>query len=747
MGLRVVNATAGALSRRASSWAARIGLGRKATIALAIAALLSGIATYAAMTGAPPFGPSPQTVLLLLNLNLVLLLLLGAVVAFRLVQIWTERRRGLAGSGLHIRLVGLFSAVAVTPTIVVAVFSYLFFSFGIQSWFSERVRTALGESLAVAESYLREHQNTIRADVAAMANDLNHEATFLLLNPQRLAQVVQTQATLRNLSEAVVFDGTGRVLARSGFSFALEFEPIPEWAMQRARAGNIAVVTSDNDDRVRALVRLDGFGDSYLYVGRFVDPQVLAHMEHTQRAVAQYERLEGERSGFQITFALIFLVVALLFLVAAVWVGIMIASQIARPVSELVTAAERVRAGDLTSRVPEGEADGELEILSRAFNRMTHRIEMQQRELVEANRQLDDRRRFTETVLAGVSAGVVGLDRDGRVTLPNRSATELLELDRERMIGQPLAELVPETAELLEEAMRRPDRVREAQIKLERHGKSVTLLVRVAAEQENGETQGYVATFDDVSELIAAQRKAAWADVARRIAHEIKNPLTPIQLSAERLKRKYLKEIQSDPDTFKTLSDTIVRHVADIGRMVDEFSSFARMPAPIMKVEDLREICRQALFLQRNAHSEIRFESHLPAEPVLFLCDARQLHQALVNLMKNAAESIEGRGGGDLPQGLIRVAIEDRGEGAALVVEDNGRGLPRELMDRLTEPYVTTRAKGTGLGLAIVKKIMEDHGGSLVLEDRPEGGARAELVFPAERRAAAVPVEKKRATA
>jgi two-component system nitrogen regulation sensor histidine kinase NtrY len=722
-------------------------LGRKATIALAVAALLSGVATYVAMTGAPPFGPGPQTVLFLLNVNLVLLLLLGAVVAFRLVRLWTERRRGLAGSGLHIRLVVLFSVVAVAPTIVVAIFSYLFFSFGIQSWFSERVRTALGESLAVAESYLREHQNTIRADVAAMATDLNQEATFLLLNPQRLAQVVQTQATLRNLSEAVVFDGSGRVLARTGFSFALEFEPVPEWAMQRARAGNIAVVTSDNDDRVRALVRLEGFGDAYLFVGRFVDPQVLTHMEHTQRAVAQYERLESERSGFQVTFALIFLVVALLFLVAAVWVGIMLASQLARPVSELVTAAERVRAGDLTSRVPEGEADGELEILSRAFNRMTHRIEVQQGELVEANRQLDDRRRFTETVLAGVSAGVIGLDREGRINLPNRSAAELLDLDREQMAGRRLAELVPEMTELIEEAMRRPERVREAQIKIERRGRTSTLLVRVAAEREDGDTQGYVATFDDVSELISAQRKAAWADVARRIAHEIKNPLTPIQLSAERLKRKYLKEIESDPETFSTLSDTIVRHVGDIGRMVDEFSSFARMPAPIMKVEDLREICRQALFLQRNAHSEIRFESELPPEPVFFACDARQLHQALVNLLKNAAESIEARSGEDLPPGEIRLAIVDRGGGAAVVVEDNGRGLPRELKDRLTEPYVTTRAKGTGLGLAIVKKIMEDHGGDLVLEDRAEGGARAELVFPAERRAAGAPGEKQRATA
>jgi len=387
-----------------------------------------------------------------------------------------------------------------------------------------------------------------------------------------------------------------------------------------------------------------------------------------------------------------------------------------------------VRGGDLAARVPAGDSDEEFSWLSRAFNRMTHQLQSQQSELIEANRQLDQRRRFTETVLSGVSAGVIGLDQQGRINLPNRSASLLLATDLDQHIGKDLTEVVPEMAGLIEEAERRPDRLAQGQIQLVRSGRARTLLVRVAAERLEGEAKGYVATFDDITELQAAQRKAAWADVARRIAHEIKNPLTPIQLSAERLKRKYLKDIATDRETFTACTDTIIRHVADIGRMVDEFSSFARMPAPVLRDEDLNEIVRQAAFLQRAATPEIRVETELPSTPTRINCDSRQVAQALVNLLKNAAESILLREG-VVPPGQITVRLGYEGEDTVLSVEDNGRGLPAEGRERLIEPYVTTHAKGTGLGLAIVKKIMEDHHGELVLDDRDGGGARVKLVF------------------
>ncbi len=721
------------LMRWVSIWAGRIGLGRKIAIALAIPALGSGVATYLALTGAPPFGPHPSAVLSLLNLDLVLLLALGAVIAKRLIEVWAERRRGLAGSRLQIRLVVLFSLIAIMPTIIVAVFSYLFFSFGIELWFSDKVRTAISESLAVAEAYLHEHQQAIRADVLAMANDLNRDAVKLALNPPHLEQVVSAQAALRGLTEAVVFDRAGNILARSSLSFTLGFEPVPDDAIRLADTGDVAIMTNDSDDRVRALVRLNQFGDVYLYVGRFIEPRVLSHMEETQRAVAQYERMEGQRSGFQITFALIFVVVALLFLVAAVAIGIHFATHLAVPISRLITAAEQVRGGDLAARVPEGEKDDELASLSRAFNRMTYQIESQQRELREANRQLDERRRFTETVLTGVSAGVIGLDRLGRINLPNRSASSLLGVDLEQVIGQDLAEVAPEMAGLLSEAERRPDRLAQLQVQLVSGTNTRTLLVRIAAEHNAGDISGFIVTFDDITELLSAQRKAAWADIARRIAHEIKNPLTPIQLAAERLRRRYLKDIKKDAETFTICTDTIIRHVGDIGRMIDEFSSFARMPAPVLKPENLIEIVHQAVFLQRTAHPEIAFETAFPSHSVTVRCDARLVGQALMNIVKNAIESIQARVGDDgtAPAGHIHVSVIQREDQTVVVVEDNGKGLPQQGRERLTEPYVTTRTKGTGLGLAIVKKIMEDHQGELVLEDGEPEGARVSLVFTA----------------
>jgi two-component system nitrogen regulation sensor histidine kinase NtrY len=727
------------LAQPVRTWAGRIGLRRKIAIALAIAALGSGIATYLALTGAPPLGPHPVVVLALLNLDLVLFLALAALVIKRLFEVWAQRRRGLAGSRLQVRLVALFSLISVLPTIIVAVFSYLFFSFGIESWFSDKVRTAISESVEVADAYVKEHQQAIRADVLAMANDLDRNAAALQLNPQYVVPVLTTQASMRGLTEAAIIDHNGTMLARTGLVFALGFEDVSKDALRRADQGEVVIMTDDQEERVRALVRLGEMSDLYLYVGRFIEPKVLAHRQQTQLAAAQYEQLEGKRAGFQITFSVIFIVVAMLLLAAAVAIGINFASQLADPISRLVGAAERIRTGDLSARVPEGTKDDELTSLSRAFNRMTNQIESQQQELIAANRQLDERRRFTETVLTGVTAGVIGLDYEGRIHLPNRSASALLGVDLDRSLGEYLAAVVPEMAGLLARATRRPDRLAQAQLQIVGKNSTHTLLVRIAAEHDDGEISGFVVTFDDITELLSAQRKAAWADIARRIAHEIKNPLTPIQLSAERLRRNYLKEIKKDPETFRICTDTIIRHVEDIGRMVDEFSSFARMPAPVLKPEDLTAIVERAVFLERTAHSDIAFEMRFAARPVLLRCDARLVGQALINIVKNAVEAIEARlvESGPNPPGRVAVSVEQSDSRVVVTVEDNGRGLPKRGREQLTEPYVTTRVKGTGLGLAIVKKIMEDHQGELVLEDAEPSGARVRLVFIGEARGAA----------
>lgn len=714
----------------------RYDLERKLAFGVVVAAIICGIVTVAMWTGATGFGPNPTTVIVLLYLDSILLLLLGAIVAVKLVRVWAERRRGLAGSGLHVRIVVLFSVLAVTPAILVAAFSALFLNFGIQAWFSERVRTAIEASDRVARAYLLEHRQSIGADAFAIANELNKGASELMQDPRLFEERLSVLSVLRGLSEAVVVDSSGHIVAQASLSLSPDTEVIPWQVIEDAAKGQVVVLTNGPDDRVRAAIKLNRFVDAYLVVGRFIDPSVQEPIEQTERAVAQYRRLEESREGILITFVMIFGLVALLLLLAAVWIGLTLASQITRPISNLIAAAERVRHGDLSIRVKSDASVGEIGTLNRAFNRMTGQLQSQQETLIEANRSLDERRRFTEAVLSGVSAGVIGLDHNGLIELPNRPASDLLGFDLDGAKGVPLADVAPEMAKLLHIAMERPDRQWQTEVRLVRESRSYTFVVRIVAERMDGEVVGYVVTFDDITALVSAERKAAWADVARRIAHEIKNPLTPIQLASERLKRRYLKEIKSDPDTFSACTETIIRHVEDIGRMVDEFSSFARMPRPQLQHEDLRTIVEQAVFLERNRHPTIDIKSVLPTEPVSILCDNRQIAQAIVNLLKNAAEAIIGRestGDTPLPPGEITVRINAPLGGTdgevELIVDDNGRGLPQENRDRLTEPYVTTRVKGTGLGLAIVKKIMEDHQGELVLTDREGGGTRVVLLF------------------
>jgi two-component system nitrogen regulation sensor histidine kinase NtrY len=716
------------------AWSNRVRLRARLAIALTIASCVAGIATYAALTESPPFGKDPTTVTSLLMLDLVLMLLLSALIIHRLVKLFVTRRRNQAGSRLHVKIVSVFTLLAVTPSIVVAVFAGLFFYFGVQAWFSDRVRTVVNESLVVAQSYLKEHQQVLRADALAMASDLNRESFKFSPGQPMFGQLVAAQASVRSLNEAIVFDGTGKILARSGLSFSLSLEPITPDMLERARKGEVVLRISDDEARVRALLRLDNFIDMYMFVGRLVEPKVLAHMTATQGAVKEYKEMEERRLNLQVTVVLIFIVAAMLLLLAAVWFGLNFAGQLVRPIGGLITAAERVRGGDLTARVHEDATDNELGLLSRAFNRMTSQLENQRSELVDANRLLDYRRRFTEAVLATVPAGVIGTDAQLHINLVNQAAAELFNLTQvDGYIGFPITSLVPELDEMLG-SLSPAMRLCEGQIEVHRAGvPNRTLLVRIAAEMSNGVPRSYVVTFDDVSDLLSAQRKAAWADVARRIAHEIKNPLTPIQLSAERLRRRYLQEIKSDPEIFVSCIDTITRQVDDIGRMVDEFSAFARMPVPVIASEDIITLCRQAVFMQNTGRNDIEFVQELPQGQLRVLCDARQIAQALTNILKNAIEAIEGRplpDKGDLPRGKITLQLHVMDEQVTLAISDNGKGLPVEDRNRLTEPYVTTRAKGTGLGLAIVKKILEDHHGDLQLDDNPAGGAVVLLTLP-----------------
>ncbi|MFQ5347498.1 MAG: ATP-binding protein [Rhodothalassiaceae bacterium] len=727
--------------------ARRFGLGIKFEILLAFAAVAAGAVTYFAL-GQREIGTAPgdRMVGILLLLNLVLLVSLAALVARRVVRVWLARREGSAGSRLHLRMVGLFVLVAGVPAVVMAVFSVLFLQYGIQNWFSETVRGALNNSLEVADAYIEEHRQNIKLDLIAMATDLNRVAPAASRDRAYLKTVVEEQALIRALQEAIVFDGNGRVLAKYSLNLDLSANRVPNALMQRAREGELVVISNPGDDQVRALTRLDNYFDAFLYVSRRVDPRVTAHVEAARRAVDTYRTLEGRRSAFQLQSNGIFILVSLLVLLVAVWIGLRFADRLGTPISRLVTAANRIRQGDLSARAEGPEGPDELGVLWRTFNRMTRQLEAQRRELVSTNRELDERRRFLEAVLEGVSAGVLGVTAEGIIHLSNRLASGLLGLEPGGLLGRPLEEVAATMAPVIDEACKSPQKTAQSQVTVMRGAQQRSFLVRVTAETDAGRVTGHVVTFDDITEQLRDQRTAAWADVARRIAHEIKNPLTPIQLSAERLKRKYGNEVVSDPAVFAQCTETIIRQVGDLRRMVDEFSSFARMPVPTYRREDIRDIVRQTVFLQEMGNAEIAFDLALPPEPLQLVCDGRQLAQALTNLVKNAAESIEARRaecGGE--PGRIAVSLARIEDAIEIRVADNGRGLP-ENIDRLVEPYVTTRAKGTGLGLAIVKKVVEDHGGTLVLANRDDGGAEVRICLSITRLAAREPGEAARAT-
>lgn len=726
-----------------NSWRAslsRVLVSRRLAFVLASCAIGLGIATFGLLTGTSSGTgtPDPVTLQILLAADLVVFLLLALVIAHRLVRMWVQRREGMAGAALHVRLVVMFSLLAVTPAILVTIFAALFLNFGFNAWFSERVRTAVDASQAVASAYFDEHIQNIRADVLAMANDLNRDQAVLSVNSRLMERALSKHAIERNLTEATVLDGSGQIMARSEYSIlSLEIGRMPPGALERADQGELVILTAPNADQVRALVRLERYISAYLLVGRFVDAKVLSNMESVRTASQTYLRLEESSGKIQVSFVAIFALVSLLLLLAAVWIGMTLANQMAKPISNLIEAADRVSSGDLQHRVPIDDTIGEIGSLSLAFNAMTSQLEAQQQGLMQMNRTLDERRRFTETVLSGVSAGVVGLDTDGRINLPNRTASMLLGTDLQAACGLHLAQVAPEMAEVVAIAMDHPERIAQSEVTITRDGHARALIVSVAAEQLEGAVFGYVLTFDDITELQSAQRKAAWSGVARRIAHEIKNPLTPIQLAAERLKRKYLKQIVDDPETFVTCTDTIIRQVEDLGRMVDEFSSFSRMPQAVLKPENLSELCRQTLFLERNRSQDLHLEAEMPEQDVKIECDAQQISRVLTNVLKNASESVSERmenEGEQAQPGAVKFVLSQQntlqGYRTTIVVEDNGTGLPETDLVRLTEPYVTTRAKGTGLGLAIVKKIMEDHGGDLILENRPEGGARVILTLP-----------------
>jgi two-component system nitrogen regulation sensor histidine kinase NtrY len=702
-------------------------------LGVALLAVVSCSITYAALSGLTDFTLGRTGLVALFLINLGLGLTLAALIAWRLLRLWAERKSGRAGARLHVRLVTWFSAIALVPAILVAVFASVTLNLGLDAMFSGQVQGALTNAVNVAQTYVKEHERSIIGDAYELANNLQRDPTLFdeekHVRIQQFSERLSTQTKDRGLQASYIVGGDGKILVNTKQAYVKDPKPPSAADLAQARAGSIVVDAVPETGTVTALIQMQALNDAYLEVVRVVDPQVFGYYRRTQSAVSEYNRLNANRVEVQLLFAALYAVVALVILLAAMLSGLWAANRLVKPISNLIGAAERVSEGDLTAQVQVPRDNDEISTLGLAFNRMTEQLGAQRGELVAANRQIDERRRFTETVLSGVSAGVIGIATDGAITIVNRAAARLLNAAPEELEGRHYSESVPELAGLIRRAISEPVGRASGEVSIKRAGSPRSLSVQVTSERG---AHGFVATFDDITDLVSAQRTAAWADVARRIAHEIKNPLTPIQLSAERLKRKYMDEVTTDPDIFRQCIDTIVRQVGDIGRMVDEFSSFARMPTPVMRRENAQELLQQAVFLQRVGHPDITFDTASPSEPVHFEGDGRLIAQALTNVLKNAGEGIAARlAKGDDAPGKIRVALEPNGATLAFRVTDNGIGLPPEHRHRLTEPYVTTRAKGTGLGLAIVRKIMEDHGGEISLGDAENGeGAEVTLTFP-----------------
>ncbi|HEY4857420.1 MAG TPA: PAS domain-containing sensor histidine kinase [Xanthobacteraceae bacterium] len=716
----------------APGWLARaLGLS-----AVAIA-LLSALVTFVVLAGLTPIAPTHEVVVTLLLVNAVTVVLLILFIAREVWGVWQARLRGRAAARLHVRIVALFSVIAAVPAVLVAIVASVTLDRGLDRLFSRQTHSLIENSLMVADAYVREHVQFVRADSIAIAIELARAKPLFEQSRDQFHQFVAVQASIRGLPAVLVLDKGLNVIDQADAAVNQTFvKPSPEvLAGVNDTEPQVAMFLEAN--YVAAIIKLRGYADTYLYIARLLDPRVLAQLRATQAGVAQYADLEARRIGIQIAFGLMYTVIALIVLLSAVWIGLNFANYLVAPIRRLIGAAQIVATGNLYVQVPTHRSEGDLGQLGQTFNKMTQELRTQRDDIVRARDLIDSRRRFTEAVLAGASAGVIGVDAESCISILNRSAERLIGRSDAEALGKPLLEIVPELADLFAAARSGLQRLVQGQVTINRNGRERNLSVRVTSEQSGSAERGYVVTLDDITDLVTAQRTSAWADVARRIAHEIKNPLTPIQLSAERLRRKYASMIKDDGGVFQQCTDTIVRQVDDIKRMVDEFSRFARMPKPVMAQEDVADAVRQVVFLQRVGNPDIDIDVEIAEDPMAARFDRRLISQALTNIIKNATEAINAVPPSELGRGRIRVWAGREGGDVVIDVIDNGIGLPKENRRRLLEPYVTTREKGTGLGLAIVGRILEDHGGRIELGDAADKipgqrGAWMRLRFAAE---------------
>src|ERR1700722_17796645 len=683
-------------------------------------ALLSTFLTFVVLTGLTRIQPTPEVVFSFLLINTATILLLVGIIVREVWQVVQARRRGRAAARLHVQIVSLFSIIAVLPAVLVSLVANVTIDRGFDRLFSGPTREVIQNSLIIARAYMQEHAQLIRGDILGMANDIGRARPLYDQDRQSFREFLTASAASRNLPGAMLIDKDRHIMESAETGIQLAFAAPPAEFLRNVNENEPEIAVLPDENYVAAVIRLRAFNDTFLYVARQLDPRVVAQLKQTEASVAEYAEIESRRLGLQVNFALIFAVIALTILMASILIGLNFANWLVAPIRRLMSAANIVSTGDLHVQVPVLRSEGDLAQLGETFNKMTQELRTQRDELVSASDLIDSRRRFIEAVLSSASAGIIGLDASGGVGIFNRSAEKLSGPGESETLGHPLSDVLPELDDMMKTAREGTQRLVQGQVTILRDGHERTLSVRVSAEQASQSRDSYIITLDDITELVSAQRTSAWGDVARRIAHEIKNPLTPIQLSAERIRRKFGKVITEDKAIFEQCTDTIVRQVDDIRRMVDEFSRFARMPKPVMEGEDVADTVRQVVFLMRVGHQEIDIAAEIRDDPMRAQFDRRLISQGLTNITKNATEAIEAVPAEELGKGRIEVVAARDGEDIVIDVIDNGIGLPKVARARLLEPYVTTREKGTGLGLAIVGRVLEDHGGKIELHDAAE---------------------------
>ena len=656
------------------------------------------------------------------SLSLFLICLVFSYLFFSFIKYFLSflRKKKLkkAGNELHNKLIFIFSVISLTPTLIISIFSVLIFDTALNSWFNPIISSAVSQSEKVANQYLLEHQNAMRGDILEFANILNVNAINLSSNKNKFSKFIDNYSRKNNLSEAILIDSNGNVLAFSDFVFEYTYADISNQDYLSANSGKIIITKEDNSNKMKAFMKLSQYVDAYLLISRFVDQRVLDAIQNTALAVSDYQSIELEQFDLKISFVVIFLFLTLILLLGSLIIGLNLANKLVDPISSLIMAAEEVGAGNLDYKITKKELLNfnikEIKRLGQAFNKMIFDLKNIRIDIVNANNQLDKRRQFSETVLSGVYSGVIALDENLKLNLPNLTACKVLNISIEKDFGILITKIVPEFSNLIDTILKSNMSVLEEKIQIIKEDKILNLMTRIVVQKKHDKILGFVLTFDDITNLIAAQKMAAWSDIARRIAHEIKNPLTPIRLSAERLKKHIDKPIMFNKKIFEQSLNMITRQVDDIHHLVDEFSSFARMPAPILNRVNVFVIVREYVEPLNISFDKITIKlDNTKYKNIFIMADEKQIRQAIGNIIKNSYENIITN---NIKNGVISIDFENDNDFVSILLKDNGTGINPNDISRMVEPYFSTKTNGSGLGLAITKKIIEDHNGSITIK-------------------------------